>query len=117
MIARTWHGVTPAARAEEYLAYLERTGLPDYRATPGNLGVWVLRSFQGDRAHFLLVSFWDSLESIKRFAGDRYEIARYYPEDQDYLLELEPTTMHYEVLVGDTPLSGPRPSPSVDQAA
>ncbi len=39
MIARTWHGMVPATRADEYMAYLERTGLPDYRATPGNRGL------------------------------------------------------------------------------
>jgi heme-degrading monooxygenase HmoA len=98
MIARTWHGMVPATRADEYKAYLERTGLPDLRATPGNRGVWVLRRTEGDRTHFLLVSLWDSMDSIRAFAGDDVERARYYPEDKDFLLELEPHVTHYDVI-------------------
>jgi heme-degrading monooxygenase HmoA len=99
MIARTWHGMVPSARADEYQAYLERTGLPDYRATPGNRGVWVLRRAEGERTHFLLLSLWESMDSIRAFAGDEVERARYYPEDEGFLLELEPHVTHYDVLV------------------
>lgn len=98
MIARTWHGAVPAAKADAYLAYLQRTGLSEYRATPGNRGVCVLRRLEGDRAHFLLVTYWDSFDAIRAFAGDDVERARYYPEDADYLLEMEPTVTHYEVI-------------------
>lgn len=35
MIARIWHGVTAAAKFDEYLDYLNETGVPDYRATEG----------------------------------------------------------------------------------
>jgi heme-degrading monooxygenase HmoA len=98
MIARTWHGRVPAARADEYYKYLLRTGIPDYRGTPGNLGVYVFKRVEGNVAHFLLTSLWDSLASIRAFAGDDLEQARYYPEDTGFLLELEPKVSHYEVL-------------------
>jgi heme-degrading monooxygenase HmoA len=99
MIARTWHGRVPAAKADAYYDYLQRTGLNDYRSTPGNLGVVVQRRVESGVAHFVLTTFWDSVESIKRFAGEEYERARYYPEDDDYLLEREPLVQHAEVLV------------------
>lgn len=99
MIARTWHGVTPAAKADEYLDFLHRTGIPDYQATEGNRGVYVLRRIEGDQAHFLLISLWESFDAIRKFAGDDVERAKYYPEDPTFLLELEPTVTHYEVLV------------------
>jgi heme-degrading monooxygenase HmoA len=97
MIARLWHGAVPAAKADEYMSYLERTGLPDYRATPGNRGVYVFRRTEEEVAHFLLVSLWESREAIRAFAGDDMERARYYPEDAGFLLELEPSVTHYEV--------------------
>jgi len=97
MIARIWRGVTPADKADEYLAYLEATGLRDYRATPGNQGVWVLRRTYEGRAEFLLFSLWDSVEAIARFAGDDIERAIYYPEDDAYLLEREPKVAHFEL--------------------
>jgi hypothetical protein len=99
MIARIWHGVTAAAKTEEYLDYLNRTGVPDYRATEGNRGVYVLRRIEGERAHFLTLSFWGSIEEIQRFAGPDPERARYYPEDKEFLLDFEPTVAHYEVVV------------------
>lgn len=98
MIARTWHGVTPAAKADEYLAYLEATGLRGYRAIDGNRGVFVLRRIAGGRADFLLVSLWDSYEAVRNFAGDNVEKAVYYPEDRKYLLKLEPNATHYDVV-------------------
>lgn len=99
MIARIWHGVTAADKSDEYLEYLNRTGVPDYQATEGNQGVYVLRRTEGDKAHFLLLSLWQSRDAIVKFAGPDMEKARYYPEDKEYLLEFEPTVTHYEVLV------------------
>ena len=99
MIARTWHGRVPAAKADAYYEYLQRTGLADYRSTTGNLGVVVQRRIDAGVADFVLTTFWDSLESIKRFAGENYERARYYPEDDEYLLEREALVTHAEVLM------------------
>ena len=98
MIARIWHGMVPSDKSNEYMEYLNRTGVPDLRATPGNKEVKVHRRKQGDRVHFLLVSYWDSRESIAAFAGPDIDKARYYPQDGEYLLELEPEVLHYEVL-------------------
>jgi heme-degrading monooxygenase HmoA len=97
MIARAWHGAVPDAKAHAYETYLQLTGIPDYEAIPGNLGVYVLRRSAGGVTDFLLVTLWNSYESIRAFAGDDPERARYYPEDTEYLLELEPTVTHYEV--------------------
>lgn len=99
MVARIWHGVTPAEKGEEYLAFLRRTGVKDYQATQGNRGVYVLRRVTEGKADFLLVSLWDSMEAVRRFAGDDPERARYYPEDKEFLLEFEPNVAHYDVLV------------------
>ena len=98
-IARIWHGITRASDPETYMGYLNRTGLPDYRATPGNQGVTVLRRIEGDVAHFTLISYWESLDSIRAFAGDDLEVARYYSEDEAFLLEKEPYVTHHEVAV------------------
>lgn len=99
MIARTWKGRVPAAKAVEYHEFLLRSGVPDYQATLGNRGVLVERRIEGNEAHFTLTTLWDSVASIKRFAGEDYERARYYPEDDDYLLERDTHVTHAEVLV------------------
>jgi heme-degrading monooxygenase HmoA len=103
MIARTWHGRVPAEKADEYYAYIERTGLAEYRSTPGNRGIVALRRTENGITHFVLTSFWDSLDAIRRFAGDEYTRAQYYPEDDEYLIEREPLVTHHDVLLADAP--------------
>jgi heme-degrading monooxygenase HmoA len=97
MISRVWHGRVAAEKADAYQDYLLRTGLADYRATPGNIAVLVEQWVEGDVAHFLITTVWESLEAIRRFAGEDYEAARYYPEDDDFLLEREPKVRHAKV--------------------
>jgi heme-degrading monooxygenase HmoA len=99
MIARIWRGTTSAELSDEYADYLEATGVRELRATPGNLGVLVLRDVDGGEAEFTVASFWWSLEDIKAFAGEDVDRAVYYPEDRRFLHELAPTVEHVEVLV------------------
>jgi len=95
-ITRIWHGITQAEHAEEYLKYIADTGVLDYRNIRGNLSAKILRRIDGNICHFLTVTEWDSIESIKQFAGEAYEKARYYKEDEKYLLEFEENVTHYE---------------------
>lgn len=102
MIARQWIGETLESNAEEYFKYLEKTGVNHCKGIKGNEGVWLLRRIYDGKAKFVFVSLWDSLESIKTFAGAEYEKAVYYPEDTKFLLNLDPYVTHYEVLVAPT---------------
>ncbi len=97
MIARVWFGRTKAEDYDAYLAYLEESGVRALRATSGNRGVTVLRRKEGDEAEFGVVSFWDSLEDVKAFAGEDVDVARYFPDDERFLLEFTPKLKHYEV--------------------
>ena len=98
MIARTWAGATRAADADTYLEYLHRTGLAEYRNTPGNRGVLALRRVSGDRAEFLLLTLWESEDAIRRFAGDDIGRAVFYPEDERFLVARDERVNHYEVV-------------------
>lgn len=97
MIARIWHGRTPAAKADEYLAFLQQRALPDYRLTPGNVAAWILRRDDGDVTHFTTVTHWESVQAIEAFAGTDISRAKYYPEDSNFLLEFEPIVQHSEL--------------------
>jgi heme-degrading monooxygenase HmoA len=103
MIARTWRGHTRVEDADAYTRLLERTGVRDCRATPGNQGVVVLRRVEGQTAEFLFISFWEDFDAIRRLAGPDVEKAFYYPEDDEYLLGKEPRVTHYEVPAGVAP--------------
>jgi heme-degrading monooxygenase HmoA len=98
MIARIWHGMVAAHVADEYHQYLLETGVPDYRQTPGNRGVYLLRRMERDLAHFQIITLWDGLDAVRAFAGDDVERARYYPGDDAFVLRKELYVEHYDVL-------------------
>ena len=99
MIARIWHGVTMADKANAFFQFIRKTGEKAYLKSSGNCGVHILRRHFDNKAEFLLISFWDSFESIKRFAGEDFNKALYlFPEDKEFLIELEPEVKHFEVL-------------------
>jgi hypothetical protein len=97
MIARIWHGAVPLSKAEKYLALMNTIALPEYRATQGNRGAWCLHRTESDQLHIQMFTFWEDVESIRRFAGEDYAKAKYYDFDPDYLIEMEPFVQHYEV--------------------
>ena len=97
MIARIWRGHTRSEDAESYTKFIEKTGLTDYRATPGNLGAAILRKSGATTTEFLVLSFWEDLDAIRKFAGSDVEKAHYYPEDDHYLLGKEPRVTHYDL--------------------
>jgi heme-degrading monooxygenase HmoA len=97
MICRIWHGRTLRGKADEYTAFLEARAIPDYRSVAGNLSVQVLRRDAGDVTHFLTVTWWESEDAIRGFAGDDLLTAKYYEEDREYLLDFEPQVQHFEV--------------------
>lgn len=99
VITRIWHGTTKAEHANSYLDFLEKSGIPDYKRTEGNLSTEVWRKTEGNICHFWTVTKWESYDSIKKFAGEDYEKARYYPDDANYLLDFEEQVKHYETFV------------------
>lgn len=97
MIARMWHGMTRSEKADEYAEFLRARAIPDYQSVPGNLSVHILRREDGERTHFVTLTFWESMAAIEEFAGVPVDRAKYYDEDKAFLLEFEPRVMHWEV--------------------
>lgn len=97
MIARIWHGKTEQSDFERYSEFLKEVAITDYKKTAGFRGLSFLRNIKGGEAHFTLITYWENWEVIKNFAGEDIEMAKYYPEDHDFLLEFEMKVEHYEV--------------------
>jgi len=95
-VVRMWRGVIRTEDRDVYVDYIERTGMREYRETPGNLDAWMLTRDLGDGlTEIMTVSRWESLEAIKGFAGEDIHRAVYYPEDDEYLVERDATVRHY----------------------
>jgi heme-degrading monooxygenase HmoA len=110
VILRKWTGRIRTAHASEYVDYIVGTGLEDYGKTPGNLGYeMLLRDLGNGETEVSTISWWESMASIRAFAGDEPELARYYPEDDKYLLHRPLHVEHHRVIASD--LSVPKVSP------
>ena len=97
MIVRMWHGRVPTSKAQAYRTFLNERAIPDYQSVGGKNWGESLEREEGEVTHFITMIFWESLDVIKGFAGDDAELAKYYPEDEGFLLEFEPRVVHYEV--------------------
>ena len=96
-ILRIWRGSTLPERADDYSEYIAGTGLPGYLQTPGNTSAVFTRRDLGDRVEFCMVTTWTDMEAVKAFAGPDPDVAIFYPEDDDFLVDRELTVSHYEI--------------------
>ncbi|MDT0179521.1 hypothetical protein Q9S36_04760 [Microbacterium sp. ARD31] len=95
-VVRMWTGVVRTEDEGRYVQYVERTGMDAYRATPGNLGAWLLTRDLGDgRTEITTLSRWENFAVIAAFAGEDIERAIFYPEDNEFLLERDERVRHY----------------------
>jgi uncharacterized protein YndB with AHSA1/START domain len=98
MILRMWRGWVRSDKLAEYVEIIERTGIAGYRRTPGNVAAQLVTRDLGDgRTELLTLSWWTDLEVIRGFAGDDIDAAKYYPEDDAYLVDRETEVAHYTV--------------------
>ena len=97
MIARHWRGWTEPRNADAYEALLTKTVLPDLRGIQGYRGGYVLRSDGPTESEFVVINLFDSLESVKAFAGDDYCTPVFEPEARALLSRIEALAHHYEV--------------------
>jgi len=99
IILRRWSARIRTTDEADYIAYITGTGLDDYRATPGNLGAQMLvRTLGNGESEVTTLSWWESLDTIRAFAGEDVEVARYYPEDDRFLLTRPDHVEHHRVV-------------------
>ena len=100
MIARTWHGQTDEEHADEYIAHLKRSVVPELEAIDGYRGIHVLRRKTDDGVDFGVLTFWDSMDAIRNFAGEAIETAVVAPDARAVLLRFDAQVRHHEVVIG-----------------
>jgi len=104
-ILRKWSGRIRTADRKAYVDYVMESGAADYSKTPGNLGFQILTRDLGDgTTSITTLSWWHSMDAVRQFAGPEPEIARYYPEDDRFLLERPETVEHHVVEKGHVQL-------------
>jgi heme-degrading monooxygenase HmoA len=102
VVMRRWASRIRTSQRDEYASYVERTGGVAYRATQGNLGFQILMRDLGDGStEVTTLSWWQSMVAIVAFAGHDAARAKYYPEDDRFLLEKPEQVDHYDVVACD----------------
>ena len=98
MIARLWRGTAADRRnADAYVRHLRTNVVPELSAIPGYREVRLMRREEGGRTEFLVMTLWDSMDAIRRFAGEHPERAVVEPEARAVLAEYDDFVRHYEV--------------------
>jgi heme-degrading monooxygenase HmoA len=101
MIIRIWHGWTTPDNADAYEALLKEeifVGIRD-RLIRGYQGIQLLRRGTGDEVEFITIMRFDSLDAVREFAGEDYELAVVPPRARAILSRFDARSQHYEVRV------------------
>jgi heme-degrading monooxygenase HmoA len=99
VIARVWHGWTSRENADAYEEFLRTTMFPSMHHVTGFHGVDLLRADDGDEVAFITVSRFDSVDAVRRFAGDDYEAAVIEPEARALLSRFDERSRHYDIVI------------------
>jgi heme-degrading monooxygenase HmoA len=99
MIARMWKGSALPERAEDYAEHLNTFVLVELRQIDGFQGVQLLRKDSPETVEFIVLTFWESMDAIRKFAGEDAEVAVVAPSAQAMFREYDPRVKHFEVLL------------------
>ncbi len=99
MIGRIWHGWTTPENADTYENLLRTEIFPAIASknVPGYRGTQLLRRTLDAEVEFITIMLFDSLDAIRQFAGEDYELA-YVPEKaREVLARFDERSQHYEI--------------------
>jgi heme-degrading monooxygenase HmoA len=98
MVVRSWRGYAALAEQEAYPRHLLHTVRPKLEQLPGFRGLYLLRHQHPEQVEFLVLTLWDSMEAVRRFAGPQPELAVVEPEARAALVRFDTVVRHYEVV-------------------
>jgi heme-degrading monooxygenase HmoA len=98
MISRQWRGVANRSDADNYIAHLKTETFPLLSKIAGFRKAQILRRLVAEGVEFRIVTTWDSIESIRKFAGENAEIAVVPERVQAMMVSYEQSVEHYEVV-------------------
>jgi antibiotic biosynthesis monooxygenase (ABM) superfamily enzyme len=99
MISRIWHGWTTLANADTYEALLRSEIFVNIRnrEIPGYRGIHLLRRNLGGEVEFVTIMWFDSIDAVRTFAGEDYEVAVVPAKARALLSRFDERSQHYEV--------------------
>jgi heme-degrading monooxygenase HmoA len=100
MICRMWHGWTMASQADAYDSYLRNElflGVERELGARGYRGFHVLRLERGVEVEFVTLVWFDSLDAVRSFAGQTYEVPVISAKARTLLSHYDERVEHFEL--------------------
>jgi heme-degrading monooxygenase HmoA len=98
MIARVWRGSALPEKAEDYEKHLEMSVLPELRQIDGFQGVYLMRQASSEGVEFVVMTLWESMDAVHKFAGENAEVAVVAPAARALFREYDGMVKHFEVV-------------------
>ena len=99
MIARMWRGSAICERANDYVEHLEQSVVPELRQIDGFQGIYLLRRNSSDDVEFVVLTLWESMDAIRKFAGENPEVAVVAPTARVLFREYDVVVKHFEIVL------------------
>lgn len=98
-VLRLWKGRATEAQSGNYIRHLSHSVFPQLQSIPGHAGGYLLRRSTGNGVEFLVLTLWDSMDAIRRFAGPEPGKAVVEPAARAVLSDFDEVVAHYEVVM------------------
>jgi uncharacterized protein YciI/heme-degrading monooxygenase HmoA len=98
MVLRMWRGRATVEKSGEYVDHVTKKVFPALRAIEGHRGAYLLRRSVDDAIEFVVLTLWESMQAVRRFAGVKPEKAVVEPEARAVLTAFDESVTHFEVV-------------------
>ena len=99
MIARMWQGFAIPEKADDYVKHLQQSVVPELRQIDGFRGIYLLQRNLSDDVEFVVLTLWESLDAIRKFAGENPEVAVVVPPARVLFREYDAEVKHFEIVL------------------
>jgi len=99
-VLRLWKGCSTVERASEYVHHATMKVLPALRAVDGHRGAYLLRRMVDGAIEFVVLTLWDSMAAVRRFAGAELDKAVVEADARAILTSFDDRVTHYEIVQG-----------------
>ena len=100
MISRIWHGWTNRENADAYEELLRNeifTNIAE-RSIKGYQGIHLLRRDVDDGVEFVTIMWFDTLEAVREFAGEKYDLSVVPSKAKKLLARYDDRSAQYQVM-------------------
>ncbi len=100
MVVRVWRGQATRENAPAYYRHVTGKVFPELKEIAGHKGAYLLQRETAAGVEFLAVTMWESLDSIRAFAGNDAETAVVEPAAQAVLSDFDDFARHFTMTYG-----------------